>query len=128
LLKSKKWQKVKNIKEISQWKNKLDEGINLFDKHSFYFQNSHLSVGLTQSIETGYHGFANGTTGEGFFRFTVNETVFRLMLLSKDKQNVLKFITFDFLFVGMQVFLNYFTKSKSTEPLHLLIYFSTDKK
>ena len=64
------------------------------------FQNAHLSLAPP---ETGYHGFASGTNGEGFFRFTVNETTFRLMLLSKDKQNLLKIISYDFLLVGMQV-------------------------
>ena len=58
---------------------------------------------MGNNIESGYHGFASGTNGEGFFRFSVNKTVFRLMLLSKDKQNLLKIISYDFLFVGMQV-------------------------
>lgn len=39
---------------------------------------------------------------EGFFRFSIGGTTFRLMLLSKDRQNVLKIYSFDFLFVGMQ--------------------------
>ncbi len=40
---------------------------------------------------------------EGYFRFALNGTVFRLMLLSKDRQNLLKIYSFDFLLVGMQV-------------------------
>ncbi len=74
-------------------------------KQNVYFlQNAHLALAPPASnFESGYHGFASGTNGEGFFRFTVNDTVFRLMLLSKDKQNLLKIISYDFLFVGMQV-------------------------
>jgi hypothetical protein len=40
---------------------------------------------------------------DGFFRFTLNGTTFRLMLLSKDRQNLLKIYSFDFIMVGMQV-------------------------
>ena len=40
---------------------------------------------------------------EGFFRFRIGTSVFRLMLLSKDRQNLLKIYSFDFLLVGMQV-------------------------
>ena len=55
---------------------------------------------------------ANGDNGatttnyshlEGFFRFSIAGTVFRLMLLSKDRQNLLKIYSFDFLLVAMQV-------------------------
>ncbi len=40
---------------------------------------------------------------DGYFRFALRGTVFRLMLLSKDRQNLLKIYSFDFLLVGMQV-------------------------
>ncbi len=42
---------------------------------------------------------------EGFFRFSLRSSgaVFRLMLLSKDRQNLLKIYSFDFLIVGMRV-------------------------
>ncbi|XP_040571622.1 uncharacterized protein [Lepeophtheirus salmonis] len=45
----------------------------------------------------------NDLTDGAFFRFSIGSTIFRLMLLSKDKQNLLKIITFDFVFVGIQV-------------------------
>lgn len=41
--------------------------------------------------------------GDGFFRFSIHNTVFRVMLLSKDRQNLLKIISYDFVFVGIQV-------------------------
>ncbi|XP_023333011.1 uncharacterized protein LOC111704873 [Eurytemora carolleeae] len=40
---------------------------------------------------------------EGYFRFFLDGHPFRLMMLSKDKQNLLKIISFDFLVVCMQV-------------------------
>ena len=50
----------------------------------------------------------NGLNGgppssEGFFRFSLNGSVFRLMLLSKDRQNLLKIYSYDFVLVGIQV-------------------------
>lgn len=45
----------------------------------------------------------SGPNGDGFFRFRIGSTIFRLMLLSKDRQNLLKIVSFDFLMVGMQV-------------------------
>jgi hypothetical protein len=44
-----------------------------------------------------------GLPHEGFFRFAVGGTSFRLMLLSKDRQNLLKIYSYDVLLVGMQV-------------------------
>ena len=40
---------------------------------------------------------------EGYFRFFISGQPIRLMLLSKDKQNLLRIISFDFLVVCMQV-------------------------
>eukprot|EP00095_Tigriopus_kingsejongensis_P008429 maker-scaffold1302_size49677-snap-gene-0.18 protein:Tk08429 transcript:maker-scaffold1302_size49677-snap-gene-0.18-mRNA-1 annotation:"hypothetical protein DAPPUDRAFT_43071" len=40
---------------------------------------------------------------DGFFRFQIQEETYRLMLLSKDRQNLLKIYSFDLVFVGMQV-------------------------
>ena len=40
---------------------------------------------------------------EGFFRFKVEDKTFRLMLLSKDRQNLLKIYSYDFILVGVQV-------------------------
>ena len=42
-------------------------------------------------------------SNEGYFRFFIDGQPFRLMLLSKDKQNLLKIVSFDFLVVCMQV-------------------------
>ena len=42
-------------------------------------------------------------SNEGYFRFFISGQPIRLMLLSKDKQNLLKIISFDFLVVCMQV-------------------------
>merc|ERR1719210_1576301 len=42
-------------------------------------------------------------SNEGYFRFFIDGCPFRLMLLSKDKQNLLKIVSFDFLVVCMQV-------------------------
>ena len=39
----------------------------------------------------------------GFFRFFIGNQCFRLMLVCKDKQNILKFTSYDFLMVGIQV-------------------------
>ena len=52
------------------------------------------------SVSQFVHGSGNL---EGFYRFRIGTTVFRLMLLSKDRQNLLKIYSFDFLLVGMQV-------------------------
>ena len=57
------------------------------------------------------NGFDSGNTlsvpfggnHEGYFRFSIDKAVFRLMLLSKDKQNLLKITTYDFLMIGVQV-------------------------
>ncbi|TRY68445.1 hypothetical protein TCAL_06832 [Tigriopus californicus] len=53
------------------------------------------------------NSMGNGTDtpglADGFFRFTIRGRSFRLMLLSKDKQNLLKIYSFDFVFVGLQV-------------------------
>jgi len=43
------------------------------------------------------------TTHESYFRFSVDGATFRLMLLCKDKQKILKITSYDFLLVGMQV-------------------------
>ncbi len=50
-------------------------------------------------------GTCFGTTLSFLFsyRFSIGGTVFRLMLLSKDRQNLLKIYSYDFLFVGMQI-------------------------
>ena len=87
------------------------------------FQNAHLSLAPP---ETGYHGFASGTNGEGFFRFTVNDTTFRLMLLSKDKQNLLKIISYDFLMVGMQVRQTLLVEMKVSEAKAIVQAFCKD--
>ena len=42
-------------------------------------------------------------SNEGYFRFFIDGQPIRLMLLSKDKQNLLKIVSFDFLVVCMQV-------------------------
>lgn len=46
--------------------------------------------------------FSNSDTPKYYFRFNI-ESTFRLLLLSKDKQNYLKTMSFDFLLVGAQV-------------------------
>jgi len=46
---------------------------------------------------------APGSPYEGYFRFAMNGIVYRLMLLSKDRQNLLKIYSYDVLLVGMQV-------------------------
>merc|ERR1719483_1148835 len=43
------------------------------------------------------------STNEGYFRFFIEGQPVRLMLLAKDRQNLLKIISFDFLVVCMQV-------------------------
>ena len=43
------------------------------------------------------------SNNEGYFRFFIGGQPIRLMLLSKDKQNLLRIISFDFLVVCMQV-------------------------
>ena len=40
---------------------------------------------------------------DGFFRFTIDGTTFRLMLISKDRQNLLKIYSYDFLMVGLHL-------------------------
>lgn len=62
---------------------------------TFRHQNS--DSGL-RSVSTAPSNF-----GDGFFRFTMEDTTYRVMLLSKDKQNLLKIIHYNFLVVGMQV-------------------------
>lgn len=48
-------------------------------------------------------GHSLNTTNEGYFRFKIDGQPFRLMLLSKDRQNMLKIISYDFLAVCMQL-------------------------
>jgi len=51
-----------------------------------------------------HESFGNSlNSNEGYFRFYIEGQPIRLMLLSKDKQNLLKIISFDFLVVCMQV-------------------------
>jgi len=49
------------------------------------------------------YGYSLVSTNEGYFRFFIDGHPLRLMLLSKDKQNLLKIVSFDFLVVCMQV-------------------------
>ena len=47
--------------------------------------------------------FSNNDSPKYYFRFNLGSSIFRFLLLSKDKQNYLKPMSFDFLFVGAQV-------------------------
>ncbi len=62
-----------------------------------------LYPGSTFSAMAAEHKDGGPLPLDGYFRFTLNGTTFRLMLLSKDRQNLLKIYSFDFIFVGMQV-------------------------
>ena len=56
------------------------------------------------TIMTHFNGhFSNNDSPKYYFRFSIGSTIFRLLLLSKDKQNLLKPMSFDFIFVGAQV-------------------------
>ena len=54
--------------------------------------------GANDNLTTG-----RGTSHESYFRFAMNGAVFRVMILCKDKQNVLKNTSYDFLLIAMQV-------------------------
>ena len=55
-------------------------------------------------MKTRHDSFGSSlNSNEGYFRFFISGQPIRLMLLSKDKQNLLKIISFDFLVVCMQV-------------------------
>jgi len=55
-------------------------------------------------LKARHESFGNSlSSNEGYFRFFIEGQPIRLMLLSKDKQNLLKIISFDFLVVCMQV-------------------------
>ena len=51
----------------------------------------------------GGYGGGGSASHESYFRFIVDGMVFRLLLLSKDKQSQLKITTYDFLLIGVQV-------------------------
>ena len=67
----------------------------------------HVSLGGGYDASISAAGHPSGIGGsnplEGFFRFRLNGTIFRLMLLSKDRQNLLKIYSYDFIMVGVQV-------------------------
>jgi len=56
-----------------------------------------------KSRHDSYGSSLSPSSNEGYFRFFIDGCPFRLMLLSKDKQNLLKIVSFDFLVVCMQV-------------------------
>jgi len=64
-----------------------------------------LSIRPSVPLKTRHESYGNSlsATNEGYFRFFIDGHPFRLMLLSKDRQNLLKIISFDFLVVCMQV-------------------------
>jgi hypothetical protein len=71
--------------------------------HGVHFQ-PHPPIGVSHSVPhtTDYQHGSNGGL-DGFFRFNIKGTTYRLMLLSKDRQNLLKIYSYDFVMVGMQI-------------------------
>ena len=65
--------------------------------------NGHNSLSPHASLGLDSTGLGSNHHLEGFFRFRLNGAVFRLMLLSKDRQNLLKIYSYDFIMVGVQV-------------------------
>ncbi len=64
--------------------------------------NPHPTVTFSSSLPPD-NGGGGPSALDGYFRFNLDGTTFRLMLLSKDRQSLLKIYSYDFILVGMQV-------------------------
>ena len=63
--------------------------------------------GANDNLTTGRGLVSNYHRDESYFRFAIDGAVFRVMILCKDKQNILntKITSYDFLLIAMQVIL-----------------------